>query len=425
MLSSLKTANLTTSVSRSAGGLYESVRRLVQSLDDKGLVVTVFGTADSYTADDVAAWEPVEVKAFRPRWHAQFGYSPEFRVALEEFEPELLHTHGLWCYPSVATHAYCRKRGVPYIISPHGMLDPWAVRNSRWKKVAARLLYEGAHLREADCIRALCESEARSIRQLGINNPIAVIPNGIDIEVADDPLAACGTPPWSGCIEPGRKVLLFLSRIHPKKGLVNLLRAWADIRKTADGARQADGWVLAIAGWDQGGHEDELKRLCTTLGLPHADISHPASHVACPAPDPLGPPSVLFLGPQFKAAKQTCYAHCGGFILPSFSEGVPMVVLEAWVYNKPVVMTPECNLPEAFPRGAAIRIETNPASIAQGLGELFRATEPELRELGGNGNRLIRERFSWPQIADQMCMLYAWMLGRGDKPECLWEAGEV
>ena len=412
-MTGIKTANLVGSISRNAGGLYESVRRLVQSLQTTGMDVAVFSPEDQFTADDVGAWNPVKVKILRPTGPRNFAYSPEYYPALEAFAPDLVHTHGLWLYPSVVTNRYRRTRGIPYMISAHGMLDPWAIRNSRWKKVIAHFFYEGAHLRDATCLRALCESEARAIRLTGLKNPIAIVPNGIDLPEGGSRKAAAGSAPWQGLIEPGRKVMLFLSRIHPKKGLVNLIKAWSQNRQSAIGHRQSNEWVLAIAGWEQGGHEAELKQLCDELGVPWADLRETKSATGNRQP------GILFLGPQFNAAKVACYQHCDGFILPSFSEGVPMVVLEAWAYGKPVLMTPECNLPAGFERGAAVRIETSVASIAQGLQQFFGATESERQRLGENGLALVRERFAWPKIGDNVAILYQWMLGGGTKPACV------
>jgi poly(glycerol-phosphate) alpha-glucosyltransferase len=182
----IKTANITGPVSRKAGGLFESVRRLVQSLAETGMDVRVLGIQDEFTAADLAAWSPVSVSAFKPTWPARFGYSPEFLEELAEFAPDLTHTHGIWLYPSVVTNRYSRREGTPYMISAHGMLDPWAIRHSRWKKLIAYFIFEKAHLRGASCLRALCEAEARAMRQVGLRNPIAIIPNGIDLPVLQD-----------------------------------------------------------------------------------------------------------------------------------------------------------------------------------------------------------------------------------------------
>ena len=416
----IKSANLTSSVSRNAGGLFESVRRLVQSLMAEGLDIRVFGSEDEHTAADIGAWAPVLVKVFRPVGPRQFGYSPQFRLALEEFAPDLTHTHGLWVYPSVATRLYCRRKDTPYVISAHGMLDPWAMRHSRWKKAVAHFLYEGAHVRQAGCLRALCEAEAQSMRQLGLKNPIAIIPNGIDLPAVSSQQSEVSSP-WftvGGFKSEGRKVLLFLSRIHPKKGLVNLLKAWAEIRKSETGDRKSTEWILAIAGWDQGGHEAELKQLATELEIPWADVRELKSEIGNRKSEISSSP-LLFLGPRFGDDKAACYRECDAFILPSFSEGVPMVVLEAWAHGKPVLMTPECNLPAGFARGAALRIETGVDGIVRGLREFFQATDAQRRAMGDNGLRLVREQFAWPVLGREMAGLYRWLLGGGPKPDCV------
>ena len=401
----IRTANLTASLSRNAGGLLEGVRRLVQSLNDVGVGGRVLGLEDEFTGQDLPVWQPAEVSAFKPTWPGKFGYSPRFLEELLAFDPDLIHTHGIWVYPSVATNVYSRKRRKPYMISPHGMLDPWAVQNSRWKKAVAYFLYERVHLRESRCLRALCEPEARSMRELGLKNDIAIIPNGIDFPNGSAPTAA----PWSGLIGAGKKVLLYLGRIHPKKGIPNLLRAWSTHRNNQTAC--LSDWALVIAGWDQDGHELELQRLATELGLVWT-----ANHGR---PAVTGESSVFFLGPQFNAAKEACYHFCDAFILPSFSEGLPMVVLEAWANGKPVIMTPQCNLLQGFSSGAALRVDSEPASIAEGLRNLGAMPECQRAEMGVRARALAVERFVWPKIAEQLKKVYEWMLGGGPKPSCI------
>jgi poly(glycerol-phosphate) alpha-glucosyltransferase len=385
--------------------------------------VKVFGLRDEFTDADLAAWNPVTVAAFKPSWPKMIGRSPLLFDELQTFAPDISHTHGLWLYPGIAAKNYSRKNNRPYIISPHGMLDPWALKNSRWKKWISYRLFERENLRGARCLRALCASEAHSIRRLQLKNDIAVIPNGIDLpepENAGTQKAEGKDPPWQEAVEPGRKVLLFLGRIHPKKGLVNLLKAWAKNRKSEIGNRKSEEWLLAIAGWDQGGHEQELKQLGTELGLAWADIR---SHLPTPSSILHPPFSVIFLGPQFNAAKAACYHHCDAFVLPSFSEGLPMVVLEAWANSKPVVMTPECNLPEGFQAGAALKVETTDAGLIAGLNDLQRMTGAERLAMGRRGHDLVVERFAWPRVAQQLQAVQQWILGGGAKPDCILEAG--
>jgi poly(glycerol-phosphate) alpha-glucosyltransferase len=414
----IKTANLTLSVSRKAGGLFESVRRLVQSLEQTGMNIRVFGIRDEFTEADLAAWAPAQVLAFQPTWPESFGYSPNFLEKLIAFQPDIIHAHGIWVYPSIATNHYCRKTRSPYLISAHGMLDRWAVENSRWKKTVAHFLYEGAHLRGAHCQRALCEAEARAIRELGLHNPIAVIPNGVDLPTADSTATAAKNSPWARLLAPGQKVLLYLGRIHPKKGLMNLLRAWAEIEKSKIENRKSDDWVLAIAGWDQGGHEQELQQLATELGIRWSDQRGRERHHLVNGSRP-ETGNLWFLGPLFGPDRAAAYHHCDGFILPSFSEGVPMTVLEAWVNSKPVLMTPPCNLPEGFAAGAALRMEPTTESVTAGLNEFLRMSAGDRAGMGGRGYALAADRFVWPRIASQMKELYTWMLGGGTRPASL------
>ncbi len=109
------------------------------------------------------------------------------------------------------------------------------------------------------------------------------------------------------------------------------------------------------------------------------------------------------------------------FILPSFSEGLPMSVLEAWAYELPVVMTPFCNLPEGFDAGAAILIQPDRSSIREGLLSLFEYSDVDLKTMGQKGRSLVASKFTWPTIAADMKSVYAWCLGGGDKPACMME----
>ena len=371
------------------------------------MTIHVLGVLDEFANEDMPKWAPLQLRGFKMLGWKKFAYAPDLRRYLFELEPEIVHTHGIWEYPSVAVSAWHRKYRRPYMISPHGMLDTWAVRNSFWKKKVAWTLYEQEHLAQASCIRSLCVSEAISIRKLGLKNPICILPNGIDLspEIDHGQLANQSSPVRS--LAEGRKILLYLGRLHPKKGLIALLRAWKralDLQPLL-----SKSWILVIAGWDQGAHEAQLKRQATDLGIPWGDS----------ASLPQKNNSLLFVGPQFGEAKTLLYSDCDAFILPSLSEGLPMVILEAWAHGKPVVMTPECNLPEGFDAAAALRIEPNMESIAAGLMQLCDMSQDERVTMGKRGMALVRNRFSWNRIATDMKSVYEWMLGGGNKPDCV------
>jgi len=389
----MKIACLIASVSRKAGGLHESVRRLCQSLNSHpGTEVHVLGMADEYTRDDVSSWAPLPTHVFPVRGPRDFGYAPRLKDKLFDLDADVLLTHGLWMYPTRVALAWHRRTRRPFLINPHGMLDPWAINNSYWKKRIAGFFNENAGLRKAACIRALCPSEASSIRAYGLRNPICVIPNGMDLPGE----SVTQSPPWEGKVAVGCKALLYLGRIHPKKGLPHLLRAWALLRKRR--SIPTEDWALVIAGWNQNGHEQELKNLAQKLGIAA---------------------NVHFPGPQFGAAKAAAYHHADAFILPSLSEGLPVVVLEAWAHQLPVVMTPQCHLPEGFEAGAAIGTEPKMTSIVEALEKLFSMSQAERKRMGYRGHRLVAERFCWSEIGTQMHEVCQWLLGESGRPDCL------
>lgn len=379
---------LVSSISREAGGLFQSVRGLAKSVRSANTDVRVFGINDEQSAVDLQEWRPLSVQTFRPQLRA-WGYSNQLVPAMLGAELDVLSVHGLWKYCSVASERWHQRTGRPYVVHPHGMLEAWALRNVRWKKRIAALLYENRHLRGAACLRALSESEAESIRAYGLRKPICVIPNGVDLpEQSDTPASAAQTLPLREFAE-GRKVLLYLGRLHPKKNVANLIRAWNDTFNSQH--CKSGSWVLAIAGWDQGGYESELKRMAVVS-------------------------SIVFLGPRFGAEKNACYRACNAFVLPSLSEGLPMSVLEAWAHAKPALVTPQCNLPEGFSANAALRIGTSSKEIAAGLKQLTEMSDGDRSGMGNRGRALVATQFSWPRIGEQMRAVYQWVLGGGQTP---------
>ncbi len=294
-------------------------------------------------------------------------------------------------YPSVASLNWSRRARGPRLVSPQGMLDAWAIRNSRWKKRLAGWLYENRHLRGAACLHALCDAEARAIRAYGLGNPVCVIRNGVDVPA--DGLGA--SAPWSGQVPEGAKVLLYLGRLHPKKGLVNLLHAWSGL-----GGKRMSDWRLVIAGWDQRGHEGQLRQLAKELAITDR---------------------VIFVGAQFGRAKDAALRNARAFVLTSYSEGLPIAVLEAWAYRLPVVMTPQCNLPQGFDVGAALRVDPTTESVADGLRQLLELSDRELHVMGDRGRALVETQFSWSRAANELRAVYRWVLGGGAPPDCLYE----
>jgi poly(glycerol-phosphate) alpha-glucosyltransferase len=345
-------------------------------------VPSVVGLADPASSVDQPLWGGIDTTVMPVLGPRAFGYAPGLLKTLQLKEPDLVHVHGLWMYPSLAVVRWSR-RSKPYVVSPHGMLDSWALKNSGWKKQVAAAVYENRHLHGAACLHALNQEEAKAIRAYGLRNPICVIPNGIDLPER-----------WEEPAERETHTLLYLGRLHPKKGLAGLIEAWSLVQRNAAQA----GWRLKIAGWDQSGHRTELEALTRRLGAGS---------------------SISFAGPRFGEAKAECFREASAFILPSLSEGLPMTILEAWSWRLPVIMTPECNLSEGEDAGAAIMARDGIESISAALSRLFSMNQSELEAMGARGRRLVEEQFQWPRVVQQMTGVYDWILGFSPKPDCV------
>lgn len=388
----MKIAFLTGSVSRNAGGMFTSIRRQAQTLASlPNVEVKIIGFRDEYTDEDLESWYPLKPECFVPKKFRPLGWAPEMLGCLKEFDPDIVHTQGLWMYTSIVALRWSQSSGRPYIISPRGMLDPWALNNSKFKKRIASFLFENAHLKNAACIHALCESEADSIRAYGLDNPIACIPNGMDIP------RHCSTknPPWQKIWSKKSNVMLYIGRLHPKKGLSNLINAWAFSKQQNGNFKD---WKLAIFGWDQLNHENELKQLIIQRNLTE---------------------EVRLFGAVFGDTKEAALKSASAFVLPSFGEGFPISVLEAWAYSLPVVMTKQCNIPEGFSARAAIQIEPYIESITQGLKSFFSLPIESQKNMGQNGRTLLEGNFNWSNITSELINVYKWLLGKSDKPDCV------
>ena len=388
----IKVGKLTPSISAAAGGIDSAFNGLCTALRNEGVALQIFAREESDNKLAVADRYQNKAALLPVRGPLSFSYLPQLVSRLEAAQLDVLHLHGLWMYPSVAANTWRRKTGMPTLVSPHGMLDPWALRNAGWKKRLAGWLYENNNLRGAACIHALCESEYESIRRYGLHNPVAVVPNGTDLPDT----AGSTRPSWAKQLPANSRVLIFLGRYHPKKGLADLLRGWAFLQES--NLQSAEPWRLVLAGWDQQGHRNYLAELAAELKIA---------------------PTVHFLGPQFGQDKADTLAYADALVLPSLSEGLPMAVLEAWSYGLPVLMTEKCNLPEGFTARAAFPIQPDPQSISDSLRRLSSLSDAERRAMGERGRELVKRRFAWPGVAAEMRGVYEWLSGRGPRPDSI------
>ncbi len=370
-------------LSRQGGGIFTVIKEMYQSrefLNSLYSQMYFWGYSDEYSnIDSISLPGRSLLYQIYLKTVNKIFFSKKLKLDFlqETSTNDIIHIHSLWLYLSVLASKAQKIKNARKIISVHGMLDKWALENGRMKKRLILKLFEQKNLNTANCIHALCEQEYQDIRKITSKIPIAIIPNGINLP-----------QPQKHKTKKDTKVLLFIGRIHPKKGLENLIHAWSKV--------ESPNWRLVITGPNENKHLEDLKILAKKL---HVNTR------------------IDFTGPKFGEDKEQLLESSDAFILPSFSEGLPMSVLEAWSYKLPILMTPECNLPDGYESNAALKIETTPESIAEGLKHLFSLSNSQLEEIGNNGFKLVKEKYTWESVARQMIQLYDWVSGKTVKPD--------
>jgi glycosyltransferase involved in cell wall biosynthesis len=269
------------------------------------------------------------------------------------------------------------------------------LKNSLWRKRLIGLLIERKMLTRAACIQANTEKDVTDYRNYGLANPVAIIPNGV---YAPDSSSVLNS--HARFHNGSRKQAVYLGRIHPKKGLANLIHAWgANLEKM----RCAD-WQLIIAGKDEASHLAELKSICRDYGIMIGTEGERANA------------DVILMGPTYGQAKFELLTASHLFMLPSFSEGLPMAVLEAWAHGTPAMISPACNLGIGFDCGAALSVDPTIESISRGLLTAVDMSNADFETMGLSGRTLVDNQFVWSKVAKQMHELYRWLVGGGDRP---------
>lgn len=291
-----------------------------------------------------------------------------------------IHIHGLWREHSTVAAWHSRAWKKPYLISAHGMLERWALANKRLKKAVFSTLIERRNLSYATCLHALTAAELGDYRRLGLKTPVAIVPNGISLPAyASSELFFNRYP-----LLRNRRIVLFLGRIHYKKGVDLLCRAWATIYRRWQDAH------LVIAGPDFENTQSGIKALIRDLGLQS---------------------SVTFTGMLHAELKWSALRAAQLFVLPSHSEGFSVSVLEAMGTGLPVVVTDKCNIPEVRRYNCGLVIQPNIGELTEALSHLLSINQTDLDQLGREGKQLVKQRYSWGTVAKQMAELYEWMLG--------------
>lgn len=288
---------------------------------------------------------------------------------------DVVHTHGLWSMPNVYPAAV---RGL-FVISPRGMLGIEALAFSRRKKRIFWALAQGRAARSAGLFHSTSEAEAAEIRAFGLTAPIAVVPNGIDLPQLSDPVPATD-----------RRTVLSLGRIHPKKGLRDLVVAWSQLLPET-----RIGWRLRIVGPSELGHADELKALAGALGI--------AEEVAVE-------------GPLFGDDKLQAYRAASLFVLPTLNENFAMTVAEALAAGTPVIATKGAPWAGLQRKSCGLWVDRGASSLAAALTCLIALGDEERKAMGARGRAWMACEFSWDGVARMLAEAYRWAVEGGLPP---------
>lgn len=300
------------------------------------------------------------------------------KQVLEHVGTSIIHDQGIWLLNNHAAVGVAKSTKTPLILSTRGMLEPWAINHKGFKKKFAWHLYQKSDLNSVSLFHATSQQEAEHILDSGFRKPVAIVPNGVDV------------PPWRqrALSNDGRKTILFLSRIYPVKGLLNLVGAWEKIKDHE--------WKIVVAGPDEAGHKNEVMRAVDAAGLQDC---------------------FEFVGPVDNDEKWNWFFNADLFVLPSFTENFGIAVAEALACGVPVITTTGTPWQELISHKCGWWINIGVEPLADALREAIALTDNERSDMGLRGRALVEQSYSWAKVGKGMAEVYAWILGNGAKPE--------
>lgn len=395
----LRVVHTIDSLRRSAGGPTRTVTSLCRELGRLGVQVDLVSRgAPTRGADEDLLPPPEWVKTcLVPAPSASLLptlTTPMFRTALRERceqEPRpVIHNHGLWLPTNHTSAAVAREFGLPLIISARGMLEPWALNYRAWKKRLAWHLYQRHDLCSARLFHATAHQEGESLRQLGLRQPIALIPNGVDLPELSDPSTIIDQGALTSETTSQTRTALFLGRIHPKKGLLELVDAWSIVRP--------NGWRMVIAGPEEVGYRAAVEARLRAKGLSE---------------------QFEFVGSVDGFRKTALYRSADLFVLPTYSENFGVVVAEALICGLPVITTKGAPWQDLETHRCGWWVDLGIDPLVAALREAMWTPASVLHEMGERGRVFAEGAFGWPGIAQEMLAVYRWILGQGERPECV------
>ncbi len=361
-----------------ASGPTHALYHLVHQIAELGHEVTVCYISGRGTEPDMKFDDRIQLLGFPARYLKKWGYSPALRLFLQKKagQFDLIHLHSLWLYPNIAVHRAACKYKVPYIIRPAGSLEPWALGFSAWKKRLYFALIEKKIINRAAAIHAVSGQEAENIKTLGLKPPIVVISNGIDVqsfqiaEVKKDLRRRLNLP-------EDKFILLFLSRIHPKKNLELLGKIVKKLQQ------KYEDILLVIAGPNQHEYARQIKTYYKDLGIDQCTV---------------------FIGEVRGLEKVQTYHAADLFVLPSHSENFGIVVLEALASGLPVAVSRYMPWENAEEAGAGYCLELNEGLFVEKISTFYE--DKALQTTSAESAIKFAQQFDWGKIALRIIEMY-------------------
>lgn len=348
------------------GGPTRSTIGLARALAAQGQAVVLFANVPGRVPQ--ATIQELQEKGvdFREGRGSDFFIAlKDSRALLEEIRPDIVHIQGLWKLASHAMNVVAHRLGIPVVISPRGMLDPWALSVKKWKKRLGMFLYQKRDLKRAIAFHATATEEAEHIRDFGLKQSIGIVPNAVS------------SPEVLPIVNKDEvKTAFFMSRLHPGKGLLLLAETWAKVKPM--------GWRMMVAGADSYGHKVEVVEKLKSLGIEN---------------------DWTFVGELGDEQKWQALVNADLFIHPSASENFGISIAEALAAGLPVITTKGCPWAEIDGK-CGWWIDRTVEQLSDAMQKAMAISDAERTQMGENGKRLIQEKYTWPAVAKQMSAFY-------------------
>ena len=340
---------VTDNISPASGGPTRSVKGLCRALSEGGNAVTLFVITGRDAFDD------------------NRGVTVVYQKMPCVWQFDVVHINGLWRPGLHQVAVVCLKTGVPYIVSPRGMLDPWALSVKWLKKKIALLAYQRSDLRFARAFHATSEAEAQHVKAAGFEQDCHIVPNGVSFpeEMPDR------------AVNSDVRTALFLSRLHPGKGLLTLADAWAKVKPV--------GWRMRVVGPDGYGHKKDVVVRLNELGIAG---------------------EWDFVDMLNDEEKWRAYRSSDLLVHPSVSENFGITIAEGLAAGLPVIATKGTPWAELEERQCGWWIDIGVEPLAKALKAAMALTEVARREMGERGRSLVEEKYTWKAVGAEMKEAY-------------------